>query len=67
MEYVPGGELFEFVKSEEGMTEVSAREMFRGILQGVKHCHDNGISHRDIKLENILLDKNNTPKVTKDI
>lgn len=63
MEYVPGGELFEYVKNQEGMAENDAKEMFREILQGVKHCHDNGIAHRDLKLENILLDKDNKPKV----
>lgn len=63
MEYVPGGELFEYIKKQKGMAESDAKEMFREILQGVKHCHDNGIAHRDLKLENILLDNNCKPKV----
>ena len=63
MEYIPGGELFDFVRTQEGMAESNAREMFKEILEGVKHCHDNGVAHRDLKLENILLDKNNKPKV----
>ena len=63
MEYVPGGDLFEFIRTQEGMAESDAKDLFRGILEGVKHCHDNGIAHRDLKLENILLDKDGSPKV----
>lgn len=63
MEYVSGGELFDFVQKREGMAEEMAREVFRGILNGVQHCHRNGIAHRDLKLENILMDKENIPKV----
>jgi serine/threonine protein kinase len=65
MEYVPGGELFDLICSHQGIPENSAKDLFREILQGVKHCHDNGIAHRDLKLENILLDKSNKPKVRK--
>ena len=63
MEYAPGGELFDFVQKQEGMDESSARTMFRHIIHGVQHCHRNGISHRDLKLENILLDDQLIPKV----
>ena len=63
MEYAPGGELFDFVQKREGMDESSARTMFRHIIHGVQHCHRNGISHRDLKLENILLDDQLIPKV----
>ncbi len=64
MEYVPGGELFDFVQMEEGMSETSARDMLKKIISGVQHCHKNGITHRDLKLENILLDEFQEPKVT---
>lgn len=63
MEYMSGGELFDYVQKKEGMGESNAREMFSGIVQGVQHCHNNGIAHRDLKLENILLDEANKPKV----
>ena len=66
MEYVPGGELFEYVQQQEGMSETSGREMFRAILEGVKHCHQHGVAHRDLKLENILLASGNKPKVSDD-
>lgn len=63
MEYVPGGELFEYVQNQAGMKESNGREMFKEILEGVKHCHKHGVAHRDLKLENILLGKGNQPKV----
>jgi len=63
MEYIPGGELFDYVQKQEGMNELNGREMFRGILEGVQHCHKHGIAHRDLKLENILLTKENKPKI----
>ena len=66
MEYVSGGELFDFVQMEEGMNESSARDMLRKIINGVQHCHENGITHRDLKLENILLDECQEPKVSAD-
>ena len=64
MEYVPGGELFDHVQQNEGMDESGAQEMFTKIVHGVQHCHNKGITHRDLKLENILLDNHKQPKVT---
>ena len=64
MEYVSGGDLFDYVQNKEGINETSAQEMFKKIVHGVQHCHRKGITHRDLKLENILLDKDNQPKVT---
>ena len=63
MEHVPGGELFEYVQKQEGIAESGAKEMFEEIVKGVKHCHSQGVAHRDLKLENILLDSSNKPKV----
>ena len=40
----------------EGMDEISARAVFQQILSAVHYCHSKRIIHRDLKLENILLD-----------
>ena len=63
MEYISNGELFGHVELKQGMTETSSKEMFAKIVYGVQHCHSNGIAHRDLKLENILLDQHQEPKV----
>ncbi len=64
MEYLPGGELFDYISENGGLTEKQARKMFSEIATTVAHCHKNGVAHRDLKLENILLTKNNRPKVS---
>ena len=35
-----------------------SRKFLRQILSAIKYCHSNSIVHRDLKIENILLDKN---------
>jgi len=39
------------------LTEIQLLWLFKGILRGVMIMHDAGFAHRDIKLENVLLDK----------
>jgi serine/threonine-protein kinase SRK2 len=55
MEYGNGGELFDIVRKRGYLEEDVARYFFQQVVKAVKHCHDNHIAHRDIKLENILL------------
>jgi len=50
-------------RGANAMPEEVARGFLRQLLAGVKHCHDNGIAHRDLKLENVLLTKEGVVKV----
>ena len=56
MEYAGGGDLYHQVKQTEKLTEDETKYIFKKIAQGVAHCHCRSVLHRDIKLDNILLD-----------
>ena len=63
MEYINGGNLFSYVKKRRKLSEKVAKFLFRQIILGINHIHSNLIVHRDIKLENILIDMNNNIKI----
>ena len=63
MEYINGGNLFSFVKKRRKLSEKTAKFLFRQIIQGIKYIHEQNIVHRDIKLENLLIDLNNNVKI----
>ena len=56
MEFVPGGELFDFIVSNGRLSEPRARTMFQQLISGVEYCHQHMVVHRDLKPENLLLD-----------
>uniref|UniRef100_A0A0X3PVM6 non-specific serine/threonine protein kinase n=2 Tax=Schistocephalus solidus TaxID=70667 RepID=A0A0X3PVM6_SCHSO len=62
-EYLPNGELFEYIANNGRLTEQVARYKFAEILSAVEHCHRNNIVHRDLKAENVLLDQSMTVKL----
>jgi len=64
VEFAEAGELFEEVAKNEKLTEDHARRYFRQLISAVKHCHSRGVFHRDLKLDNLLLDENDNLKVT---
>ncbi|TID13525.1 hypothetical protein CANINC_004883 [Pichia inconspicua] len=63
LEYVEGGELFDFLINNGRLSEKNAVKYFKMIISGVSYCHKFNICHRDLKPENILLDKNGNIKI----
>jgi 5'-AMP-activated protein kinase catalytic alpha subunit len=64
LEYVNGGELFDKISSKGKLTESHGRKMFQQLIDGVSYCHNKGVFHRDLKLENVLLDAKGNIKIT---
>ncbi|XP_061175063.1 testis-specific serine/threonine-protein kinase 1-like [Saccostrea echinata] len=56
MELLPRGDLLEFVSNVGYLTEPDARRFFHQLLDIVAYLHKENICHRDIKLENLMLD-----------
>jgi serine/threonine-protein kinase SRK2 len=63
MEYASGGELFDRISAAGRFLEPEARYFFQQVVAGVLHCHRSGVCHRDLKLENTLLDAAHPPRV----
>uniref|UniRef100_A0AC34QUY2 Protein kinase domain-containing protein n=1 Tax=Panagrolaimus sp. JU765 TaxID=591449 RepID=A0AC34QUY2_9BILA len=63
MEYASGGELYDYVSKNGSLPESEARRIFRQITSAVLYCHKHKVAHRDLKLENILLDVDNNAKI----
>ena len=55
MEKMNGGELFEYITSNQRFTEREASSLTYQIARAIKHCHSLNIAHRDLKPENLLL------------
>mmetsp|Transcript_21124 Transcript_21124/g.41259 ORF Transcript_21124/g.41259 Transcript_21124/m.41259 type:complete len:462 (-) Transcript_21124:24-1409(-) len=55
MEFVPGGDLFSSVVREGIFQEDQAQRLFREVCEAVAYLHTEGVVHRDLKLENILM------------
>lgn len=60
MEYSEGGDLHSYVTGQHNklLRESVARYFFQQLIIGVDHMHKEGYAHRDIKLENLLLNGN---------
>lgn len=63
LEFVQGGELFDYVSSRGRLPEHEAVRLFRQMIAGLSYCHRLDICHRDLKPENVLLDANHNIKL----
>ena len=63
MEVCQGGDLLSYVRKRKKLNEGIAKYIFRQIIIGIGYIHKQKIVHRDIKLENILIDNEGVVKI----
>merc|ERR1712066_1195152 len=56
MEKFHSQDLFDYISEVGALSEEKARVLFKQLLETILMCHNNGVLHRDIKDENILID-----------
>ncbi|KAL5197298.1 hypothetical protein ABZP36_000810 [Zizania latifolia] len=63
MELAAEGQLHDYVTLHGRLGEGEARRIFQQIVSGAEYCHHNMVVHRDLKMENILLDSEMNVKI----
>lgn len=63
MELCAGGDLLNYVRRRRKLKEPIAKKIFKQIIDGLCYIHGKNIAHRDIKLDNILLDGQGNVKI----
>jgi serine/threonine protein kinase len=65
LEFVKGQSLYNYIKTRPAgiLEEMEAKRLFRQIASAFEYCHSQSVAHRDIKLDNILLDKKQNVKI----
>jgi len=58
-----GGDLLTYVRKRRKLKEQNSKVIFKQIIEGINHCHSRYVLHRDIKLDNILLNSEGKIKV----
>lgn len=64
VELATGGELFAKISRHGKLPESIARRYFQQLVSAMRFCHENGVAHRDVKPQNLLLDSNGNLKVS---
>lgn len=59
LDYIRGKDLLSFMQDRdfEPLSERAARSIFLQIIDAVEYCHERGVSHKDLKMENVMIDK----------
>lgn len=64
LEYIPGGSVGSCLRKHGKFEESVVKSLTRQTLSGLAYLHDQGILHRDLKADNILLDLDGTCKIS---
>ncbi|CAN6916390.1 unnamed protein product [Brassica oleracea] len=64
MELAVGGEIYTKIRDSGRLKESEARRYFQQLVSALTFCHREGIAHRDVKPQNLLLDKEGNLKVS---
>ena len=64
LEYAECGELYDFISNKGGFEPSICRTIIKGLINAIEYMHLEGVTHRDLKLENILFDQNFNLKVS---
>jgi hypothetical protein len=62
-EFISGGSLNDLIKRTGKLSPLLALSFFGDLLEGLKHAHEKGVVHRDLKPDNLLLEKDGTMKI----
>jgi serine/threonine protein kinase len=63
MEYVPGEDLKSFIRRSGHLNEEKALNLTRQIAEGLAEAHRLGVVHRDLKPQNIMIDRDGNAKI----
>jgi serine/threonine protein kinase len=63
MEYIDGPTLSEYIANHQPLDIQTIINFTEQIIEGIKHAHETRIVHRDIKPQNILIEKDKTLKI----
>lgn len=64
MEYINGKTLKKYIQEYAPLSPARAVHIMKQLTSAIAHAHENGIVHRDIKPQNIMVDENGDVKVT---
>ncbi|KAJ8681288.1 hypothetical protein QAD02_017075 [Eretmocerus hayati] len=64
MEFAENGSLLDIVRRDKFIDEERSRRWYRQLLDVLYYCHERGVVHRDVKCENLLMDRNYNLKLS---